>query len=171
MDARKENEPDLMKRTTVERNPTASSSLHEPSRPGAPRVRGRGPPLSSSGMVRAEVDGNVPAFLRNGCSCSGAGSVWSSHTGTHRRRSSARSKRTVTPHSRLVWTNEESDEGSVTTVTFAEKDGKTLLVLHELYPSKQALDAAGTGAADAMGRDVRATGRASRHPGRERGRR
>jgi uncharacterized protein YndB with AHSA1/START domain len=57
----------------------------------------------------------------------------------------------VTPHSRLVWTNEESDEGSVTTVTFAEKDGKTLLVVHELYPSKEALDAAGTGAADAMG--------------------
>jgi uncharacterized protein YndB with AHSA1/START domain len=57
----------------------------------------------------------------------------------------------VTPHSRLVWTNEESDEGSVTTVTFTEKGGKTLLVLHELYPSKEALDAAGTGAADAMG--------------------
>ena len=56
----------------------------------------------------------------------------------------------VTPHSRLVWTNEESDEGSVTTVTFAEKGGKTLLVMHELYPSKEALDAAGTGAADAM---------------------
>jgi uncharacterized protein YndB with AHSA1/START domain len=57
----------------------------------------------------------------------------------------------VTPHSRLAWTNEESDEGSVTTVTFAEKGGKTLLVMHELYPSKEALDAAGTGAADAMG--------------------
>ena len=57
----------------------------------------------------------------------------------------------VTPHSRLVWTNEESEEGSVTTVTFAEKDGKTLVVMHELYPSKEALDAAGTGAADAMG--------------------
>src|SRR5919204_1873425 len=56
----------------------------------------------------------------------------------------------VTPHSRLVWTNEES-EGSVTTVTFEEKGGKTLLVMHELYPSKEALDAAGTGAADAMG--------------------
>jgi uncharacterized protein YndB with AHSA1/START domain len=55
----------------------------------------------------------------------------------------------VTPHSRLVWTNEESDEGSVTTVTFEEKDGKTFLVMHELYPSKEALDAAGTGAADA----------------------
>ena len=57
----------------------------------------------------------------------------------------------VTPHSRLVWTNEESDEGQVTTVTFAEKGGMTLLVMHELYPSKEALDAAGTGAADAMG--------------------
>jgi uncharacterized protein YndB with AHSA1/START domain len=56
----------------------------------------------------------------------------------------------VTPHSRLVWTNEEGgDDGSVTTVTFEEKGGKTLLVMHELYPSKEALDAAGTGAADA----------------------
>ena len=51
----------------------------------------------------------------------------------------------VTPHSRLVWTNEESDDGAVTTVTFEEKGGKTLLVMHELYPSKEALDAAGTG--------------------------
>ena len=57
----------------------------------------------------------------------------------------------VTPPSRIVWTNEESGEnGSVTTVTFEEKDGRTLLVMSELYPSKEALDAAGTGAADAM---------------------
>ena len=47
----------------------------------------------------------------------------------------------VTPHSRLVWTNDESDDGAVTTVTFEEKAGKTLLVMHELYPSKDALDA------------------------------
>ena len=47
----------------------------------------------------------------------------------------------VIPHARLVWTNEESDDGSVTTVTFAETGGKTRLVLHELYPSKEALDA------------------------------
>jgi uncharacterized protein YndB with AHSA1/START domain len=46
----------------------------------------------------------------------------------------------VTPPSRIVWTNEESDNGSVTTVTFEEKGGKTHLVLHELYPSKEALD-------------------------------
>jgi uncharacterized protein YndB with AHSA1/START domain len=46
----------------------------------------------------------------------------------------------VVPHARLVWTNEESEEGAVTTVTLEEKDGKTLLILHELYPSKEALD-------------------------------
>ena len=57
----------------------------------------------------------------------------------------------VTPHSRLVWTNEEGGEdGPVTTVTFDEKGGKTLLVLHELYPSTEALDVAGTGTADMM---------------------
>ena len=48
----------------------------------------------------------------------------------------------VTPPTRLVWTNEESDDGSVTTVTFEEKGDMTLLVLHELYPSKEALDEA-----------------------------
>ena len=49
----------------------------------------------------------------------------------------------VTPHSRLVWTNEEGEGGGqVTTVTFEEKGGKTLLVMHDLYPSKDALDAA-----------------------------
>jgi uncharacterized protein YndB with AHSA1/START domain len=57
----------------------------------------------------------------------------------------------VVPNSRLVWTNDEGgDGGPVTTVTFEEKGGKTLLVMHELYPSKEALDAAGTGAADMM---------------------
>jgi uncharacterized protein YndB with AHSA1/START domain len=47
----------------------------------------------------------------------------------------------VTPPSRLVWTNDESDGGAITTVTFEEKGGKTLLVMHELCPSKEALDA------------------------------
>jgi uncharacterized protein YndB with AHSA1/START domain len=57
----------------------------------------------------------------------------------------------VTPPSRLVWTNEETGEGgSVTTVTLEEKDGRTHLVLTELYPTKEALDAAGTGAQDAL---------------------
>ena len=48
----------------------------------------------------------------------------------------------VDPPRRLVWTNEESEAGSVTTVTFEEKDGKTHVVLHDLYPSKAALDEA-----------------------------
>jgi uncharacterized protein YndB with AHSA1/START domain len=55
----------------------------------------------------------------------------------------------VTPPSRLVWTNDESDDGPVTTVTFAEKDGRTRVVLHERHPSKAALDA-NIGAADAL---------------------
>ena len=57
----------------------------------------------------------------------------------------------VVPNQRLVWTNEESGaDGSVTTVTFEEKNGKTTLVMSELYPTKEALDAAGTGAQEAM---------------------
>src|SRR5215813_7608708 len=49
----------------------------------------------------------------------------------------------VTPPSRLVWTNEEGDEGgAVTTVTFEESGGQTLVVMHDLYPSKEALDEA-----------------------------
>jgi uncharacterized protein YndB with AHSA1/START domain len=48
----------------------------------------------------------------------------------------------VTPHARLVWTNDESDDGAVTTVTFEEKGGQTLLVMHERYSSKEALDGA-----------------------------
>lgn len=55
----------------------------------------------------------------------------------------------VIPNARLAWTNEESADGAVSTVTFEEKDGKTLLTFSELYPSKEALEA-GQGAEDAM---------------------
>ncbi len=56
----------------------------------------------------------------------------------------------VVPGSRLVWTNEESGEaGQVSTVTFEEVAGKTRVVLHELYPTKEALEAA-AGAYDGM---------------------
>jgi uncharacterized protein YndB with AHSA1/START domain len=48
----------------------------------------------------------------------------------------------VIPYSRIVWTNDEDVNGAVTTVTFEEKGGRTLLTFHELYPSKQALDSA-----------------------------
>jgi uncharacterized protein YndB with AHSA1/START domain len=57
----------------------------------------------------------------------------------------------VEPNRRLVWTNVEGDEdGAVTTVTFEEEDGgKTLLVMRELYPSKEALDQSFVGMEDA----------------------
>lgn len=56
----------------------------------------------------------------------------------------------VTPHSRLVWTNDEGDGGTtVTTVSFEEIAGRTLVVVHDLYPSKEALEA-GSGSTDAM---------------------
>ncbi len=61
----------------------------------------------------------------------------------------------VEPPSRIVWTNEEGGEdGSVTTVTLTETDGRTLLVVSELFPSKEALEADG-GAAEAMPETLR----------------
>lgn len=54
----------------------------------------------------------------------------------------------VTPYSRLVWTNEEGGDGqTVTTVTFDEDAAKTLLVVHDRYPSKEALE---SGSSEAM---------------------
>ncbi|MGH9887884.1 MAG: SRPBCC domain-containing protein [bacterium] len=56
----------------------------------------------------------------------------------------------VTPPSRIVWTNEEAGvDGSVNTVTFEEQGGRTLLVMSELYPSKEAFDA-GSGSTDSI---------------------
>ena len=56
----------------------------------------------------------------------------------------------VTPHSRIVWTNDEGGEGgAVTAVTFEEQGGQTLLVIHDLYPSKEAADE-GSGSLDGM---------------------
>ena len=53
----------------------------------------------------------------------------------------------VMPHSRLVWTNEEGDNGkTVTTVTFQENAGKTVVVIHDSYPSKEALQSGSTNA-------------------------
>ena len=69
-----------------------------------------------------EIDRRVPAFLRSGCSCRGQVPF------------------RVRPRG-LKAHGDESDDGAVTTVTFEEKGGKTLLVMHELYPSKEALDA------------------------------
>ncbi len=47
----------------------------------------------------------------------------------------------VTPHSRIVWTNDEGEDGgTITTATFEESGGRTRVVFHDLYPSKEALD-------------------------------
>ena len=58
--------------------------------------------------------------------------------------------REVTPHKRIVWTNEDSDQGAVTTVTFEETAGKTLLTLHEIYPTNAALEEALAGSAEGL---------------------
>ena len=56
----------------------------------------------------------------------------------------------VTPNERIVWTSEESDQGAVTTVTFEERAGKTLLTLHERYPTTAALEEALAGSAEGL---------------------
>ena len=49
----------------------------------------------------------------------------------------------VTPYSRLVWTNDEGgDAGQVSTLTLEEHGDTTRIVLHELYPTAEALEAA-----------------------------
>jgi uncharacterized protein YndB with AHSA1/START domain len=48
----------------------------------------------------------------------------------------------VTPPSRLSWSNDESPEGAITTVTFEDRGSQTLVVVRDLYPSREVLDAA-----------------------------
>ena len=65
----------------------------------------------------------------------------------------------VTPPSRIVWTNDEGGEnGSVTTVTLTENDGKTLVVVSEVYPSKRGARRRRHGRGGRDARDIRATG-------------
>src|SRR5688500_15655193 len=149
MDARKESEPTLMKnRTTVERKSerelVVTRTFNGPARMvfeawtkpelfrrwWAPKSMGMSlrsceMDVRVGGKYRLEFEPDAMAFF-----------------GTYLE---------VTPHSRIVWSNEEGgDGGPVTTVPFEEKDGKTLLVGHELHSAKEARDAAGTGAADAV---------------------
>jgi uncharacterized protein YndB with AHSA1/START domain len=56
----------------------------------------------------------------------------------------------VVPNQRMVWTNEESDQGAVTTVTFAERDGRTLVTYSERYETEAALDDALAGSAEGL---------------------
>ncbi len=57
----------------------------------------------------------------------------------------------VTPHARLVWTNDEGDSGkTITTVTFEEIAGKTVVVVHDLYPTEASVDTGSSGAMPEM---------------------
>jgi uncharacterized protein YndB with AHSA1/START domain len=144
MDARKEGEPTPMKsHTTVERKSerelVVMRTVNGPARIvfeawTKPElfVRWWVPKSSGVSLLSWEMD------IRTG----GRYRLEFAHPGSGQPRAFFGRYIEVTPPSRLVWTNEESDDGAVTTVTFEEKGDKTLLVLHELYPSKEALDAA-----------------------------
>lgn len=56
----------------------------------------------------------------------------------------------VVPNERIVWTNDEGEEGAITTVTFEDRSGKTLLSFHEIYPSTELLVEALEGSAAAL---------------------
>jgi uncharacterized protein YndB with AHSA1/START domain len=56
----------------------------------------------------------------------------------------------VVPNERIVWTNDEGEDGAVTTVTLQDQGAKTLLNFHESYPSKEALEDALQGSAAAL---------------------
>ena len=149
MDERKDSEPASMKnRTTVERKSerelVVTRTFNAPARivfeawtkPGLFR-QWWVPKSMGMSLLSCEMDVRVGGSYRLEFA---HGDSQSAFFGTYKE---------ITPHSRLAWTNEESDDGAVTTVTFEEKGGRTLLVLHELYPSKEALDASG-GAADGL---------------------
>ena len=148
MDAKRESEPGVSRRTTVERKSerelVTTRTINGPPRIvfeawTKPELFKRWWAPKSMGMVirSCEMDVRVGGKYRLEFEPDGM-----AFFGTYLE---------VTPHSRLVWTNEEGGEaGPVTTVTFEDEGGKTLLVMRELYPSKEALDAAGTGAAEMM---------------------
>jgi uncharacterized protein YndB with AHSA1/START domain len=145
MDARRENEPTPMKnRTTVERKSerelVATRTFNGPARIvfeawTKPELFKRWWVPKSCGMslVSCEMDVRVGGRYR----------LVFNHPASPQPMEFFGTYTEVTPHSRLVWTNDEGgDGGAVTTVTFEEKGGKTLLVMHDLYASKEALDGA-----------------------------
>jgi uncharacterized protein YndB with AHSA1/START domain len=144
MDARRESEPTTMKsRTTVERKSerelVVTRTVNGPARTvfeafTMPELFKRWwvPKSCGLSLLSCELDVRVGGTYR----------LVFSHNGSEPMAFFGRYLE-VTPHSRLVWTNDEGDEeGAVTTASFEEQAGKTLLVLHDLYPSKEALDAA-----------------------------
>ena len=136
---------ELTNRTTVERKPERELVITQTFN-GPARIvfEAWTKPGAAQALVGAEVDRRVPAFLRGGCSCRGRYRFEFGHEASTPMAFFGRYIE-VTPHSRLVWTNDESCDDAVTTVTFEEKGDKTLLIMHELYPSKEALDSAVAG--------------------------
>ena len=144
MDTRKESEPTPMKnRTTVERKSerelVVTRTVNGPARIvfeafTRPELFTRWwvPKSFGLSLLSCELDVRVGGTYRLVFSHSGSEPV--AFFGTYVE---------VTPQSRLVWNNDEGgDGGAVTTVTFEEKDDRTLVVMRDLYPSKEALDAA-----------------------------
>jgi uncharacterized protein YndB with AHSA1/START domain len=141
MDAKKDGEPTAMKnRTTVER--TSERDLVVARSFNAPAhivfeawttpdlfMRWWAPKSTGMSLLSCEMDVRVGGGYRIAFGHDASNSM--AFFGTYIE---------VTQHTRLAWTNEESADGAVTTVTFEEKDGKTLLVFHERYPTKEALD-------------------------------
>jgi uncharacterized protein YndB with AHSA1/START domain len=146
MDATRENEPTPMKnRTTVERRSDRELVVARTVN-GPPRLvfeawtkpelfkRWWVPKGAPIALVSCDMDVRVGGKYRLGFVFGGDTSKQMDFFGRYLE---------VTPHSRLVWTNDEGDDGEqITTVTFEEKGGQTLLVVHDLYASKEALEAA-----------------------------
>src|SRR6186713_2649105 len=136
MDARRESEPTPRKNRTLVKRKSGREIVVKRTFNGPARIvfeawtkpelvkRWWVPKSMGMSLLSCEMDVRVGGKYRLEFSYEGSKSAF---FGTYKE---------VTPHSRLVWTNEESEDGAVTTVTFQEQDGKTLLVMHELYPSK-----------------------------------
>jgi uncharacterized protein YndB with AHSA1/START domain len=150
MGAGRDSEPTMNSRTTVERKSerelVITRTFNAPPRIvfeawTTPELLKRWWAPKSSGMVLTSCEADVRTGGRYRFEFGNGGSKTMAFFGKYIE---------VIPNARLVWTNEESDEGAVSTLTFEEKAGKTLLVLHEVYPSKEALDRSIAGMEDGM---------------------
>jgi len=101
-------------------------------------------------LVGSEVGGHVAGLMRHGGAHRGGYRFVFRHPAFDQPMAFFGTYKEVTPHKRIVWTNEESDQGAVTTVTFEENAGKTLVTFHELYPTTAALEEALAGSAEGL---------------------
>ena len=162
MDARRESEPAPMKnRTTVERKSdrelVVTRTFNGPARivfeawtKPALLKQWWAPKSMGVSLLSCEVDARVGGKYRFEFGHEASSKPEASKPEASKPMAFFGSYIEVTPHARLIWTNDESDDGAVTTVSFEEKAGRTLLVMRELYPSKQALDGAIAGMEGAM---------------------